>query len=200
MIDLAPYNHLLEVDFSTAPDPSILQALAFIAEYTVHSIHKSKVFRKSPLSKDKSMCSNCLALLTEVKSLEFEESDSFYAIIQLQDRGGLKWPSVPVLEAVSTIWSLFVHIENDPNLLNHFLSGPSRRILVTLTSLKVENDDVEFWGSTCSICDTVGWEYLNTILRITANCILSNAVKNLNSLKLTHRDDNRKIKKFKPST
>ena len=117
------------------------------------------------------MCSNCLALLPEDKSLEFEESDSVYALIQLEDRGGLKWPSVPVLEALCTIWSLFVHIENHPNLFNHFLSGPSRRILVTITSLKVENDDVEFWRSTCSICDTVGWKYLNTILRITANCI-----------------------------
>ena len=43
------------------------------------------------------------------------------------------------------MWSLFVYIENDPNLFNQFLSGPSRRILVTLTSLKVESDDIEFW-------------------------------------------------------
>ena len=174
VIDLAPYNHLLEVNFSTAPHPALSQALAFIAG--VHSIHKCKIFRKLPLSKDKFMCSNYLNLFTVDKSLEFEESDSVYALIQLQDRGGLKWPSVPVLEVVSTISSLFVHFENDPNLFNHFLSGPSRRILVTLTSLKVENDDVEFWRRTCSICDTVGWEFLNTILRITANCILSNAV------------------------
>ena len=202
VIDLTSYSHLLEIDFSTAPDLSLLQALAFIAGYTVHSIYKNKVFRKLRPSNNKSMCSNCLALLTEDKILEFEESNSVYALIQLQDRGGLKWPSVPVLEAVSMMWSLFVYIENDPNLFNQFLSGPSRRILVTLTSLKVENDDVEFWRNTCSNCDTFGWEYLNTILRITANCILSNAVKNLNSLKLTltPRDDNRKIKKFKSST
>ena len=56
------------------------------------------------------MCSNCLALLTEDKILEFEESNSVYALIQLQDRGGLKWPSVPVLEAVSMMWSLFVYV------------------------------------------------------------------------------------------
>ena len=87
VIDLAPYNHLLEVDFSTAPDPALLQALAFIAGYTVHSIHKSKVFHKLPLIKDKSMCSNCLSLLTEDESLKFEESDSVYALIQLQDHG-----------------------------------------------------------------------------------------------------------------
>ena len=50
------------------------------------------------------MCPSCLSLLTEDKYLEFEEpADSIYGLIQLQDRGGLKWPSVPVLEAVCTL-------------------------------------------------------------------------------------------------
>ena len=105
---------LLLDTFETTPisDPFILQSLAFIAGYTVHSIYKSKVFRKPTKdSTTKSMCPSCLSLLTEDKDLEFEDpADSIYGLIQLQDRGGLKWPSVPVLEAVCTLWNLYMKI------------------------------------------------------------------------------------------
>ena len=61
------------------------------------------------------------------------------------DRGGLKWPSVPVLEAVCTLWNLYMKIEKDSNLFAQFLKAPSRRILVTLAMLIIESQEVEFW-------------------------------------------------------
>ena len=109
--DLEPYNLLLDTFETThISDPFILQSLAFIAGYTIYSIYKSKVFRKPTKdSTTKSMCPSCLSLLTEDKDLEFEEPvDSIYGLIQLQDRGGLKWPSVPVLKAVCTSWNLYM--------------------------------------------------------------------------------------------
>ena len=82
--DLEPYSLLLDT-FETTPiyDPFILQSLAFIAGYTVHSIYKSKVFRKPRKdSTTKSMCPSCLSLLTEDKYLEFEDpADSIYGLI-----------------------------------------------------------------------------------------------------------------------
>ena len=63
-------------------DPFILQSLTFVAGYTVHSIYKSKVFRKPTKdSTTKSMCPSCLSLQTEDKYLEFEEpADSIYGL------------------------------------------------------------------------------------------------------------------------
>ena len=88
-------------------------------------------------------------------------------------------------------------IEKDSNLFAQFLKAPSRRILVTLAMFIIESQEVEFWRNTCSFCDTSGWEYLKTIIRITASCILSNKIRNLNSLGVTHQEDSRKHTKFK---
>ena len=117
------------------------------------------------------MCPSCLSLLTE---------DKF-----------------SVLEAVCTLWNLYMKIEKDSNLFAQFLKAPSRRILVTLAMLIFESQEVEFWRNTCSFCDTSGWEYLKTIIRITANCILSDKVNNLNSLGVSHQEDSRLLKKNK---
>ena len=63
--------------------PPIFQALFFIAGYAVHDVYY-KHSRK---------CTTCLSLLTEIKDMEFEEpSDSKYKLIQIIDRGSLKWP------------------------------------------------------------------------------------------------------------
>ena len=56
------------------------------------------------------MCPICLSLLSEDKWFEFEESVSIYALIKLPNRGGLKWPLVPVVEAVCTLWKLYIYI------------------------------------------------------------------------------------------
>ena len=39
----------------------------------------------------------------------------------------------------------------------------------------------------------MGWKYLKSILRITANCILSTKVENMNSLNLTHHEEHKKL-------
>ena len=59
-------------------------------------------------------------------------------------------------------------IEKDFNLFAQFLKAPPRRILVTLAILIIESQEVESWRNTCSFWDTSSWEYLKTIIRITA--------------------------------
>ena len=59
------------------------QALAFITGYASFSL-----LRK--LSKASDICLECTLLLTKNKSMEVEEFDSTFALIQILDRGGLK--------------------------------------------------------------------------------------------------------------
>ena len=81
-------------------------------------------------------------------------------------------------------------------LFAQFLKGPSRRILVTLAMVIFESQEVEFGRNICSLCDTSGWEYLKTIIRINANCISSNKVNKLNYLGVTHQKDCRKLQQI----
>ena len=85
---------------------------------------------------DKSMCANCLSLVIEDKCLELEEANSVYVLISLQDRRGLKWPPTTYISSNKHFMNLFVQIKDNRDLFILFLSGPSRRIIVTLTSLQ----------------------------------------------------------------
>lgn len=46
-------------------------------------------------------------------------------LIELQDRGGLKWSSVSVLEAARTLRNLYIKLKKDSNLFVQFLKPPS---------------------------------------------------------------------------
>ena len=70
--------------------------------------------------------------------------NSSFGLIQLLDRGGLKWPSQHVFAAVCTI-KVFIQIEQSPALLKDFLISNSKSILVQLSILKNESDDSDDW-------------------------------------------------------
>ena len=117
----------LEPFLDEIPDPStiecnqqVLQSLAFIAGYSIHQYLKSS-----------KPCHICLNLFTVDKEFPLDlASDSEFKLLQLTDRGGLKYPSEPVLNYILVLWKTFYAIENDKELLAKLVGGPSRKILV----------------------------------------------------------------------
>lgn len=81
--------------------------------------------------------------------------------------------------------------------MQRFLSGPSRNMLIKLTTLNVE----ENWRNYCNCCKRQGWTVLHKICSVAANCILANKVRNVNSIQreLLKSIQDRKLKKFKES-
>ena len=87
-------------------DVNTLQSTVFIAGYAVHTY----------LLKSQN-CSECRLALTEEKDLQIEEApDSKYKLVQIIDRGPLKWPSNEVIDAILILWSTFRKIENSHKL------------------------------------------------------------------------------------
>ena len=112
LFDLDPYIRMLdEEEPPIALDTSLLQSLAFIAGYCVHSIFKSTLYsnrgssaHSSSIEKVSSLCSQCLNSLIEEDTFDLDVTDPVYGLIFSNDRGGLKCPSAPVLEAVVKLW------------------------------------------------------------------------------------------------
>ena len=125
------------------PNSDTRQALAFIRGHPAFSL-----IRK--LTKTSELCPECYSLLTEDKSIEIEDLDYNFSLIQLLDRGGLKWPSKQVLNSVFTIWKVFTKIECSP-VLKDFLRSDSRSILVQLTLLKFDSEEFEDLDRSASI-------------------------------------------------
>ena len=164
-----------------------LQALAFIAGYTVHSY-----FKKS------NRCQACLSFLTEDKEMEIVEAlNSAYTLLQFIDRGSLKWPSNCVIEVIVCLWKICKSIEEDPFLLKDIVKGPSRRLIVKITLKIIEEEESRTWRDNCPICDTVGWDMLEKLITSATNCLLSNKIKNITSIQRLHTENTRKLKKFK---
>ena len=61
--------------------------------------------------------------LIEEDTFDLDVTDPVYGIIFSNDRGGLKCPSVPVLEAVVKLWKVSSRIEMDSSL--QFISNMS---------------------------------------------------------------------------
>ena len=127
-------------------------------------------------------CSECLTDLTEDKDIEFHDVQSVYTLIELVDRGSLKWPPQPVLNAVIKIWMVYTSIESDSTLYERLLTEQSRSILVKLCIIHFESEHEEIWRTKCPSCSTFRWDILKKIIFTICNCILSNTTKNLNSL------------------
>ena len=169
----------------------IQQALAFISGYAAFSVMKKIIVTFE-------LCNECVLFLNQDKSLDIEEIPPTFKLIQLSDRGGLKWPSTTVLGVVITHWKLFIEIEQSPILLNNFLTSKSRSILIQLAFLKLsceENDEVAY---ECFKCDIIRREMLQGVLVTASNCFLNNKAENIN-LSATHalsKDSERKILKL----
>ena len=125
-------------------DTSLLQSIAFVGGYTVHSYIRNY------------NCEVCLSMLTQDKELEIVDFEDENKLIQLVDRGCLKWPTHIVIDAIIVVWKVFVAIENEKLLMLRFLSGPSRNILIQLATLYVEDTQSENWRNICSCCNQQG--------------------------------------------
>ena len=105
IVDLDPYNRVFnEEETPIILDTSLIQSLAFIAGYCVHSIFKSALYSKRGITHSSgvsnteelsSICSQCLSSLVEEDTFELDITDPVYGLICSIDRGGLKWPSAP---------------------------------------------------------------------------------------------------------
>ena len=108
-------------------------------------------------------------ILTENKEMEIEEPfESEYRLIQIIDRGSLKWPSSDVIYAIITLWKLFSSIESPPSLFDSFITGPPRSILIQLTTTIIEDEQNEIWRVVCNNCGTLMWDVLAKLLRATS--------------------------------
>ena len=59
-------------------------------------------------------------MLTQDKELEIVDFEDENKLIQLIDRGRLKWPSHIVIDAIIVVWKVFVAIENEKLLMLRF--------------------------------------------------------------------------------
>ena len=85
----------------------------------------------------------CRDLLTIDEDLLIDEpSLSQFKLLDLSDRGGLKYPSELVLESIVSAWKIFVSIENDNEMMALLVEGPSRNILVDLSMNYILNANV----------------------------------------------------------
>ena len=98
----------------------------------------------------------CLDALTFEKDFIFDlEFSSEFKLLELTDRGGLKYPSESLLCAVIMLWKIFVVIESDNNILTIFVEGSFRNILLELTLVFMEEiGDIDDWGYNCVNCNT----------------------------------------------
>ena len=168
-------------------DTPTLQSLAFIAGYSTHQYLKRN-----------QSCRLCLDVLTIDKDLVVDESlDSQYKLLELSDRGSLKYPSVVVLESIVNLWKIFSIIQKNSELMCALVEGPARKILVDLAlSSIVDNLDCSVWSNTCPSCNVFGVSILRRLLFVAGNCLLANQVKNYNSVVVNKANEKRKLKKF----
>ena len=97
-----------------------MQSLLFIIGYGVHKYME----RTQP-------CHVCIDLLTIDKYFIFDEnSQPEFRLLELTDRGGLKYTSEYILESIVTLWKTLIAIESKDNLVAILMQGLSRKILV----------------------------------------------------------------------
>ena len=71
--------------------------------------------------------------------------------------------SKQVLNAILTLWKIFVGIENSPALLKLFIRSDAKTILIQLIH-KIEYEQCEDWAFECIDCNTDGRGMLRCIL------------------------------------
>ena len=104
-VDLDPFMNAVS-DLSTIEcNIQVLQSLAFIAGYSIHRYFKCS-----------QPCLICRDILTLEKDLIIDDISQF-KLLDLSDRGSLKYPSEMVLEFIVIVWKIFVNIENDDQLM-----------------------------------------------------------------------------------
>ena len=111
----------------------LIQLTTSSCPFPVRNPCKTSIFTSLDINeKVSSVCSQCLISLIEEDTFDLDVTDPVYGLIFSNDKGGLKCPSVPVLEAVVKLCKVYSRIEMDSSLFSLFLTGPSRQILVSL--------------------------------------------------------------------
>ena len=146
----------------------------------------------SNLLKKSNGCQSCHEFLTTNNYLEVNNDiGSEYSLIELVDRGSLKYPSPLVIESVSTLYEIFLKIDWCDRLNKEFYSGPSRSMLVEISMFVIAENFA--WKDWC-ICDVSKWDILRKLCVTWSDIILSKRVRNFN-LSVLNRD-NTKLKKY----
>ena len=170
-------NNIADPVFNT----SQIECLNYVAGYAIFSyLNKS------------TDCRDCHNFLTSPKDIQVL-NDTGFSMIELLDRGSLKYPSELVYQALIIMYEIFLKIDNHSNLSTLFYQGACRGKLVQLSLFVVEEKYSEIWRQWC-VCKVPKWEILKKIYTTVANCILSKKVRNFNSLVIGR--DNSKLQKF----
>ena len=99
--------------------------------------------------------------------------------------------------SVITLWKILFAIEDNDHLASLLVHSPTRKILIELTLIYMEDDaSIDTWKSNCCTCNASRWDILRKLLFTTANCFLANKIKNYNSLVTSRAMEKRKFKKF----
>ena len=159
--DLNPFLSKLQDMFTAILDNETIQSLAIIAGYCVHQFFKSQKFQNSRL---------CLDFLTDDRDLLFDPEESIkYKLIEILDRGSLKWPPDPVLDSIITVWRIIITFKQDVDIWTQFVSEKPREILIELSIRTVEDTSSETWRNRCLLCNSDGWEVLRKLVSVASN-------------------------------
>ena len=108
-----------------------------------------------------------------------EDSQPEFRLLQLTDRGGLKYPSEFILESIVTLWKTLIAIESKDNLMAILMQGgSSRKILVEVTLIFLEETDA-IAKSSCISCGVSILTILKNVIFTYTNCLpkLTNSFK-----------------------
>ena len=164
-------------------DVGQIDCLVYIAGYAVFSY----------LKKSKG-CPYCHDFLTTDKPLEVNNDvGSQYTLIDLVDRGSLKYPSRCVVDCVCILYEIFIKIDNCNTLNEKFYSGQCQTKLVQLSMEMITDKYSDMWNDWCQ-CNVWNSDVLKKLCVTWSNCILSKRVQNYNTVVL--KRDTTKLKKY----
>ena len=148
--------------------------------YTVFA-SQDYIRRKVICNSTASICYNYVSLLTHDESFAHECEDSDLNLIHIADRGGLKYPSAEVINAVITLWKILYRNKQDNCLMKKFVAGTSKTILIQLSISRIQFESFDFWRFELPSCRKTFFSYLSKILSAASNCLLKNKGRNLDS-------------------
>ena len=118
---------------------------------------------------------------------------SQHILIDLVDRGSLKYPSACVVKCVVIMYETFSMIDTCDSLSKAFYSGQSRSLLVSICMTIIAERYGDVWKDWC-FCGIWNWDILKKLVITWSNIILSKRVRNYNFMVL--KRDNTKLKKY----
>ena len=114
-------------------DNSQIECLNYIAGYAIFSYLKKST-----------QCRDCQKSLTSPKDIQVM-NDTGFSMIELLDRGSLKYPSEIVYQSVLIMYEIFLKIDDHSHLSKIIYEGSCRKKLVQLSLIVVEETYCEIW-------------------------------------------------------